>query len=76
MSLASESKRVAFGGELEGLLGVAQSLVQRLSTLKQQIADVRQRAAAAPEFTQTDLDEIDMLLVKARDAIQTAATSF
>lgn len=76
MSLASESKRVALGGELVGLYNVAQSAMQRLTALKQQFADVRKRAVDNPEFTQTDLDEIDALLDRARQAVRTFAASF
>jgi hypothetical protein len=76
MSLVSESKRVALGGELDGLANVASSVMQRLTALKAQFADVRTRAAASPEFTQPDLDEIDALLTKMRNAIRTFVASF
>lgn len=77
MSLRDEAGRVQIGQELSGLANTADSVMQRLTALKAQIADVRGRAVArGPVFNAADLVEIDAVLTKVRDDLQTFATAF
>lgn len=76
MALRTEAKRIEVGQQLTGLTNVGTSLTERLTTLKQQFADLRATAERDSAFDVADLTEIDAALEQVRLDIRAAAEAF
>lgn len=76
MSLQTEAKRVAYGGEIAGLKNTGTSCLERLETLKTQFADLRIRLVDDPDMGQAELDEHDAVAAALIGEVQAFAAQF